>query len=119
MKTTKIKLNTVTVASLRRQAAKVRVIHQRRFVADPAPDLLLSFKKKEFKRSHSTNLVPVNYTVSPKGGKTVVEVDLKNGHYYKGEADVSNNDYYDKQRGLTICLGRIVKQALLNGDLLS
>jgi hypothetical protein len=48
-------------------------------------------------------------TVIPKGGKTIVEIEMDD-RYFVGEAICSKSDCYNKKRGLAIALGRAIKK---------
>jgi hypothetical protein len=48
-------------------------------------------------------------TVIPKGGKTIVEIEMDD-RYFVGEAICSKSDCYNKKRGLAIALGRAMKK---------
>ena len=47
--------------------------------------------------------------LSPKGGSTIVEIHSREGKQYIGIAKCSKSDSYNKKRGLSIALGRAIK----------
>lgn len=117
MKTHKKQL---TVQSLRKSGAKVRVCHSRRFVpVTKLPDINFILDKDAKKRDGPRQVVQsekITYNLAATGGRTAIEVDLSNGNFYKADALTSNKDYYNKRRGLVICLGRLFKQMVEDGE---
>ena len=57
----------------------------------------------------SPSLKRLQKAVLPKGGKTIVEIQLGDS-YFTGEAICSKSDCYNKKRGLAIALGRAIKE---------
>ena len=80
-----------TVKQLRQSGFKVRVCHTRNY------DSVVKF---------NTGLTK---NLSPKGGKTVVEITTPQGLDTTGEAVCSNEDPYNKKLGVKIAIGRALK----------
>lgn len=57
----------------------------------------------------SPSLKRLQKAVLPKGGKTIVEIQLDDS-YFIGEAICSKSDCYNKKRGLAIALGRAINE---------
>ena len=96
----------MTVKELRQSNNKVRVIHYRYLEINddenkPRLDLLPRFELKE---KHMLK------DVSPRGGKTVIQVSYTNGKEYSAEAVCSLKDNFCYKVGVSICLGRVLKQ---------
>lgn len=112
--------NKLTIQSLRKNGHKIKVTHLRRvsvnkkFLQDLSKPHYQYVKKGEF------NLPPVTVlaqqVILSRGGETIIEIDTKNGKYYKANCVCSRKDSYNKRRGVATCLGRIFKQALGNND---
>jgi hypothetical protein len=116
----------LSIQSLRASGAKVRVIHERKLIPDPSQvNKLLAelqptikhVKKGEFSDLGNISLpiFAVDLVVSPRGGRTICEIDTKDGRYYRGESYTNDLDSYNKKAGINICLERIRNQAAENG----
>ena len=71
---------TITVGMLRKLGYKVAVLHKR----------------------HYDN----NGIKKPKGGKTVIIIDIPHNEHFEGVAVCCNSDNYNKKMGVRIALGR-------------
>lgn len=90
-------MNENIVAKLRRSGHKVRVKHYRKVVnqeGDPIADFNIP-----------------NQLISPKGGKTEVEVRMPDGKEFFGVALCSDEDSYNRRLGVKIAVARALKQA--------
>lgn len=48
--------------------------------------------------------------ISPKGGKTLVEISLPNGKVFSGESICQKYIFFNKKMGVEVALGRAVKE---------
>jgi hypothetical protein len=96
----------MTVKELRQAKNKVRVIHYRYLEVndDENKARLDLFPRFELKEKHTLK------DVSPRGGKTVIQVSYTNGKEYSAEAVCSLKDNFCYRRGVIIALGRIISQ---------
>lgn len=86
-----------TVSQLRKDGAKVRVAHKRyRFNHEMTEDLYFSNELTGPERH-------------PKGGETIVQVSLSDGRNVEGIAKCSLHDSYNRKVGVSIALGRALK----------
>ena len=89
-----------TVASLRRNAFKVKVEHQR-FYTDKG-----GFDNSNLKPEYLIRQLGLPFF--PKGGKTTVYVTrISDGTNFIGEAVCSNKDAFNRKIGVAISLGRL------------
>ena len=95
--------NVPTVADLRRSGFKVRVSHTRYF-----NHKFLGGSK--IVRSAYTRFSPNRQDVLPKGGETTVEITDPNGVTVFGTSVCSQNEAFFKRLGLSIAIGRALKQ---------
>lgn len=91
--------NRQVINNLRSLGYGVRVTHYRHFIID---DKIMSLP--QYCVSFLAN------RLLAKGGRTEVSVfDPKNKKYFKGWADCSLNDVFNKKEGLKIALDRVMK----------
>lgn len=127
-KTMKTK-NTLTVESLRKSGALVRVIHSRRV----GPSKSALNKLKDWLTPVVTHVAKGNFNnlsdqvldnfripqvVLQRGGLTEIVVDTKDGKHYVGRAICNNKDAYNKRRGVRIALAEIYRDMKVNGEVI-
>jgi hypothetical protein len=83
------------IADLKAQGYRVYIRHHRR-------------NEQKWVRTSPTTKELQTF-LSPKGGKTEVEIVCQNGTVRRGEAFCSKYDCYNKKRGVMIALGRALK----------
>lgn len=91
----------ITVKALRAKNYKVRVSHLRTHIND--------INKKKIKNYYHKRQFEDKNLIYPKGGKTLVEVTTPDGKQLIEQVICSINDTYQKSVGLSIALGRLVK----------
>lgn len=98
-------MNGLTVHELRKVGLKVRVEHRRRYY-DPVNGRWSYLTRYERENSE----LPEYVRMHEKGGKTVVQLNVK-GTEYVGIADCSKNDSYNRRLGTKIALGRAIEES--------
>lgn len=103
-----LNLSNSTIEQLRKSGIKCRVTHKRIIFAPIEngklkESLLSKFEILQMKKAR------LPYTVMPRGGTCIVEVDYNGGKYF-GIAKCSKDDNYCYRRGVKISLGRLEKQ---------
>lgn len=103
----KNKLTPPTVYSLRKNGSKVRVIHRRFYrVFDEmerrTKDVLLS----RFEATAQLSPIDVERGLLPKGGETVIELTTPEGDNFRGVAECSLSDHFNRKTGLLKAIGR-------------
>jgi hypothetical protein len=111
----------LTVESLRKSGGKVRCIHERRVCPNlKALKEILKPVYSHISKGSFNNLskleVKIPQVISNFGGITTIELDTKDGRYYKGVAICSVKDTFNRKRGIKIALHEIAKQAQVNGE---
>jgi hypothetical protein len=100
-----LKENRMNINQLRDAGYKVRVHHLRNFKGHEG-----LYTRHDFEVQFSKALY--SKLISPRGGKTVVELTLPNGTDVTDSAVCSMKDQYNRKLGLKIALGRAVAKAL-------
>lgn len=89
-----------TVANLRKQGFKVRVNHFRNIVSDST---------KEVETEVPAHMILPDDEILPHGGKTEVLITTPDGKDMVGESMCHENDHFNKKLGVTIAIGRAMK----------
>lgn len=102
-----------TIKSLRQSGYKVRVLHDRYIDINNTPFKALPLNYKQL--THASEAKKSGIALSPKGGKTVIEVTVPQGsgilpETVTGVAECNLVDNYCKRTGINIALGRAIKQ---------
>ncbi len=98
-------MNNITIEELRRRKYKVRVTHERYFCRQT--DLGFETGKARMDEIRANKLA--DYVV-PVGGNTKIVITDQKGTNFVGEAKCSFKENYNRKRGISIALGRAVKE---------
>lgn len=100
----------MNVQELRKQGYKIRVSHQRFYNFGGKRQLISNFLVKVQKNFYlGTEPLKLNDALS-KGGRTTVWITDQQGVSVTAIADCSKKDHYNKKVGLSIALGRALKE---------
>ncbi len=99
--------NNPTVAELRKNGFKVRVIHKRFSIQDFKRETIKFLRNNKDVLLYSGSALAGNMR-SPKGGRTIVEVTFADGTEGRGVADCSPADAFNRKIGL----GKALERAL-------
>ena len=103
-------MKTPSVHELRKQGARVRVVHMREYAIEFSKRYLSSKRDQEaFMASEFTKLEMPKPVCLPRGGKTIVDITLANGVELHGEANCAKNDMFCRRVGLTIAIGKAIR----------